>query len=135
MSADKVKKVWVVATQRGQNPDSMAWVDENALPFEIDETKVSKRWMKVIKASEAKALLAGAEPSEADDGDAGNSDEVDGLKKQVADLTEERDKMDAAGKDLTQQVADLTAANTALKEQLDEATKPPDTKQPDKSGA
>ncbi len=91
------KLVWVKPTGRGQLA-SGRFVEENGPPFQVAENKVSKRWMKLLTPAEIKALAP--EPA----GEVSDS-EVDRLTAELAAMTAERDKMDAAGKALTEGLA------------------------------
>ena len=122
--ADK-KLIWVKATARGQLPNRM-WVDENSPPFQVEDGKESKRWMKKLTAAEAGKLTA--ELNDGADNEVSASDltaltderdelagKVEGLKNDLKAMTDERDQMDAAGKKLASDLAAVTAERDKLK--------------------
>lgn len=122
----KPEMVMVKALYRGQLAN-LKWVDENSPPFEVEKTKVSKRWMKELSPAEVKALgkAASSEPDapmESLSVISAERDElrveVESLKASLAAMTDERDKMDAAGRDLAKKVSDLTTERDALQEKL-----------------
>jgi len=122
--ADK-KLIWVKATARGQLPNRM-WVDKNSPPFQVEDGKESKRWMKKLTAAEAKKLTAELDDG-ADDGALASdlaaiteerdelSGKVEGLENDLKAMTDERDKMDEAGKKLASDLAAVTAERDKLK--------------------
>jgi len=98
---DDKKLIWVKAIARGQLANRM-WVDEDSPPFQVEDGKESKRWMKTLTETEAKKLTAKLND--------GVDDEVSA--SDLAAITEERDEL--AGK-----VESLEANLKAMKDELD----------------
>jgi hypothetical protein len=105
----KTETAWVKPTGRGQMP-SGRWADEGGAPFEVTEAAFSKRWMQPLTPKEVKSLLRAAK-----DGAASNVDlsadleeaneAIVALKAELSAMTDQRDKMSAAGQELTAQLA------------------------------
>lgn len=122
--ADK-KLIWVKATARGQLPNR-TWVDENSPPFQVEDGKESKRWMKKLTTAEAKKLTAELNGG-ADDGVSASdlaalieerdelAGKVEGLEADLKAMTDERDKMNEAGQKLTSDLAAVTAERDKMK--------------------
>lgn len=89
------KQVLVRPIARGQKPGG-AWVDEGGEPFLVDEGKVSKRWMKPLRPDEVKEFEARNAPPVS----------VAELSGKLSRVTEERDKMDKAGRELAAKLSD-----------------------------
>lgn len=127
-------RIWVVATARGQLANRK-WVDENSLPFQIDKSKLSKRWMKEVTAKEAKALIAKAG---GDDVSQDLEDEIAGLKEKLADAEAGRAIAQEAADLLQVEMGDLKDAIAELKKSGAAKADPPksiagEKKTPDKS--
>lgn len=92
----KVDRIWVQPTARGQLADR-TWCDENSAPFEIEEGKFSKRWMKKLTAAEAKKAMARHRASGGvvvDDERVSELEaEVESLTAGLKAMTDERDKL------------------------------------------
>lgn len=122
--ADK-KLVWVKATARGQLPNR-TWVDENSPPFQVEDGKESKRWMKKLTAAEAKKLTAELDEG-VDDGVSASDltaiteerDElagrIEGLENDLKAMTDERDKLNEDVQKLASDLAAVTAERDKLK--------------------
>ena len=122
--ADK-KLIWVKAIARGQLPNRR-WVDESSPPFQVEDGKESKRWMKKLTAAEAKKLTAAL--NEGDDDEVSASDlaaiteerdelagKVESLEADLKAMTAERDKMDEVGKKLASDLAAVRGERDKLK--------------------
>jgi hypothetical protein len=105
----KTETVWVKPTGRGQMP-SGRWADEGGAPFEVTETAFSARWMKRLNPKEVKAALRTAKEGAASNVDLSAdleeaNEAIVALKAELSAMTDQRDKMSAAGQELTAKLA------------------------------